>query len=92
MSRNPLLGLIGFSDGDLDVHKQLKDIAQVQVDIIAADNLVASASSAKKEAEKFKAKGVNGTIFSCGFFAFSIFSALAAKNGQGPFLLIVLSF
>jgi L-fucose isomerase len=100
MGKKPVLGLIGLSDGDPEVHEQLKGIVQAQVDVIAAelrkegsidviiaDNLVASAASAKEEAEKLKQKGVDGTIFSYGVFAFPNFSAIAANNGQGPFLL-----
>lgn len=100
--RKPLLGLIGFSDGDPEVHKTLKDIVQAQVDVIetelkkdgrvdviVADRLAASSEDAKEEAEKLKAKGVDGTIFSYGVFAFPNFSAIAAKNGKGPFLLAV---
>lgn len=100
MNKKPLLGLIGFSDGDLEVHEQLKEIVQAQldvieselkkdgrVDVIVADNLVCSVELAKQEAEKLKAKGVDGTIFSYGVFAFPNFSAIAAKNGKGPFLL-----
>ena len=100
MKRKPILGIIGFSDGDAEVHAELKDIVQTQVDAIAAalrcdgrievivaDELVASVASAKKEAEKLKAKGVDATIFSYGVFAFPNFSAIAAKNGKGPFLL-----
>lgn len=100
MQKKPVLGLIGFSDGEPEVHAQLKDIVQAQVDVIAealrregsvdvivAERLVDSAASAKEEAEKLKAKHVDGTIFSYGVFAFPNFSAIAAKNGQGPFLL-----
>lgn len=100
MVRKPILGLIGFSDGDPEVHEQLKDIVQAQVDVIeeelkkdgtvdviVADRLVDTAEAAKEEAEKLKAKGVDGTIFSYGVFAFPNFSAIAAKNGKGPFLL-----
>lgn len=100
MDKKPVLGIIGFSDGDLDVHEQLKEIVQKQVDVIAeelekqgevtvikADQLVYSVETAKAEAEKLKAKGVDGTIFSYGVFAFPNFSAIAAKNGKGPFLL-----
>jgi L-fucose isomerase len=100
MSKKPLLGIIGFSDGEAEVHEQLKDIVQKQVDVIveairrdgrievvAAENLVCSAQGAKEEAERLKAKGVDGTIFSYGVFAFPNFSAIAAKNGKGPFLL-----
>ncbi|MDD3139479.1 MAG: L-fucose isomerase, partial [Lachnospiraceae bacterium] len=80
--RKPILGLIGFSDGDMEVHEQLKDIVQAQVDVIeaelkkegsveviVAEALVNSVASAKAEAEKLKAKGVDGTIFSYGVFA-----------------------
>ncbi len=100
MNKKPVIGIIGFSDGDIEVHEQLKDIVQAQVDVIAeeikkdgtidaivADNLVSSVISAKEEAEKLKAKGIDGTLFSYGVFAYPNFSAIAAKNGQGPFLL-----
>jgi L-fucose isomerase len=100
MRKKPVLGLIGFSDGEPEVHAQLKEVVQAQVDVIAeelrregsvdvivADNLVCSAALAKEEAEKLKAKGVDGTIFSYGVFSFPNFSVIAAKNGQGPFLL-----
>lgn len=100
MIRKPLLGIIGFSDGDPEVHLQLKDIVQAQVDVIeaelkkdgrvdviVADKLVSSVQDAKEEAERLAAKGVDGTIFSYGVFAFPNFSAVAAKSGKGPFLL-----
>lgn len=100
MTNKAVLGLIGFSDGDPEVHKQLKDIVQAQVnviaselrkegsvDVIVADRLVCSVATAKEEAEKLKAKGVDGTIFSYGVFAFPNFSAIAARNGKGPFML-----
>ena len=35
MSKKPILGILGFSDGDPEVHEQLKDIVQAQVDAIA---------------------------------------------------------
>lgn len=101
MLRKPLLGIIGFSDGDPEVHESLKDVVQHQVDVIEAelkrdgsvdviiaDRLVNSVESAKEEAEKLKAKGIDGTIFSYGVFAFPNFSAIAARNGQGPYLLV----
>ncbi len=99
-NKKPLIGLIGFSDGDPEVHEQLKDVVQKQVDVIyeeltksgevdviVADSLVNSVESAKRLAEDLKCKGVDGTIFSYGVFAFPNFSAIAAKNGKGPFLL-----
>ena len=55
MLRKPIVGIIGFSDGDPEVHEELKDIVQKQVDVIeealrgsgqveviVADKLVAS--------------------------------------------------
>ena len=31
MLRKPIVGIIGFSDGDPEVHEELKDIVQKQV-------------------------------------------------------------
>lgn len=100
MNRKPLLGIIGFSDGDPEVHEQLKDIVQAQVDaiveavtasgeadIIAVDYLVNSVETAKSAAEELRNRNVDATIFSYGVFAFPNFSAVAAKNGKGPYLL-----
>lgn len=100
MLRKPILGLLGLSDGDPVVHEKSKAVVQNQLDIIrralekdgsveiiVADKLVTSVVSAKEEAEKLKAKGVDGTILSYGVFAWPNFSAVAAKYGQGPFLL-----
>ncbi len=100
MQKKPLLGIIGFSDGEPEVHEQLKGIVQKQVDVIVsaltkdgrvdvlpAQKLVASVEEAKAQAEYLRNQGVDGTIFSYGVFAFPNFSAIAAKNGKGPFLL-----
>ncbi|MBD3326717.1 L-fucose isomerase, partial [candidate division KSB3 bacterium] len=96
----PRIGMIGFSDGEPEVHEQLKDIVQAQfdaiadalnatgeVEIIKADQLVNSVESAKAEAVKLAGQNVDGTIFSYGVFSFPNFSAVAAQNGKGPFLL-----
>ena len=98
--KKPILGLIGLSDGEPEVHESLKEIVQAQVDaivdalrkdgsveVIVADRLVTCVKSAKEEAEKLKSKGVDGTVFSYGVFAFPNFSAIVAENGKGPFLL-----
>ena len=100
MQRKPIIGVLGFSDGDPEVHAQLKDIVQAQVDaivdalrkdgqveVIVANSLVNSVESAKSLAEELKCKGVDGTLFSYGVFSFPNFSAIAAKNGKGPFML-----
>ena len=96
----PVLGIMGLSDGDKDVHEQLKGIVQAQVDaivkalrdsgeveVIEAQELVCSVKKAKEQAEYLKNQGVDGTILSYGVFAFPNFSAIAAQNGKGPFLL-----
>ncbi len=100
MEKKPVLGIIGLSDGDQEVHAQLKDIVQAQVDaivkalrasgeveVIEAEELVCSVKTAKEQAEFLRNKGVDGTILSYGVFAFPNFSAIVAENGKGPFLL-----
>lgn len=98
--RKPRVGIIGFSDGDPEVHEQLKDVVQTQLDtitnalledgrveVVAARGLVNSSATAKQYAEEIAKQNIDGTIFSYGVFAFPNFSAIAAKNGKGPFLL-----
>ncbi len=100
MLRKPIIGIIGVSDGDPEVHETLKDVVQAQVDVIVealqadgrvdvveADCLVNSVESAKTQAELLRAKGVDGTILSHGVFAYPNFSAIIAQNGKGPFML-----
>ncbi len=99
--RKPKIGVLGFSDGEPDVHDQLKDIVQKQMDaivnalertgkinVIKGDRLVNSVKTAKEESLKMVAQDVDGTIFSYGVFSFPNFSAIAAKNGKYPFLLV----
>ncbi len=100
MLRKPRIGILGFSDGEPEVHEELKGFVQAQMDAIAnalqnsgqvevitGERLINSVKTAKEEAIKLAAKGVDGTIFSYGVFSFPNFSAIAARNGQGPFLL-----
>lgn len=100
MIRRPKIGVLGFSDGDPEVHEQLKDIVQKQmdaivqalkdsgqVDIVTGRTLVCSAETAKSQAQYLASQNVDGTIFSYGVFAFPNFSAIAAQFGKGPFLL-----
>lgn len=99
MNRKPILGIVGLSDGDPEVHEQLKGIVQEQLDhikealrasgeveVIEAKELVSSVKSAKEQAEYLKSRNVDGTILSYGVFAFPNFSAIVAQNGKGPFL------
>ena len=100
MLRKPVLGIVGVSDGDPEVHETLKGFVQAQVDtivselrrdgrvdVVEAESLVSSVESAKEQAELLKMKGVDGTIISHGVFAFPNFSAVIARNGKGPFML-----
>lgn len=101
MARKPKIAVLGFSDGEAQVHEQLKDIVQAQVDavvkaledsrvveVFAADQLVHSTALAKEQALKTVAQDVDGTIFCYGVFSFPNFSVVAAQNGKGPFLLV----
>ena len=69
--RKPRVGIIGFSDGDPEVHEQLKDVVQTQLDaitnalledgrveVVAARGLVNSSATAKQYAEE----GFDGII------------------------------
>jgi L-fucose isomerase len=98
--KKPRIGVLGFSDGEPEVHEQLKGFVQTQMDaivkalensgqveVVKGDQLIASAKAAKEESLKLVGKGVDGVIFSYGVFAFPNFSAIAAENGRGPFLL-----
>lgn len=97
MLRKPIVGIIGFSDGDPEVHEELKDIVQKQVDVIeealrgsgqveviVADKLVASERDAKEQAELLRSRGVDITVFSYGVFAFPIFRPLRPETGKAP--------
>ena len=99
MNKKPKIGVIGFSDGEPEVHEELKGIVQEQmdaivkalrasgeVDVVEADYLVHSPEEAKLQGQKMVAEDVDGTIFSYGVFSFPNFSAIAAKFGKGPFL------
>ena len=100
MIRKPRIGVIGFSDGDQDVHEELKDIVQTQLDaivtelknsnaveVITASSLVHSVEQAKNMANEMDIAGVDGVVFSYGVFSFPNFSAVAAKFGNTPILL-----
>ena len=100
MIRKPRLGILGFSDGEPEVHEQLKGFVQStldgiaegleksgEVEVVRGGQLVNSVALAKEESLKMIAKDLDGTIFSYGVFSFPNFSAIAAKNGKGPFLL-----
>lgn len=97
----PKVAVMGFSDGDQEVHEQLKSVVQEQVDavvsalkasgeveVVVADRLVASAGEARRQGLATVAEDVDGTVFCYGVFSFPNFSAIAAQNGKGPFMLV----
>jgi len=101
MSDKPRIGIIGFSDGEPEVHEELKDIVQKQVDSIVAElrmldlvemvpasELVHSIASAKKIGLEMIKQGVDGVIFSYGVFSFPNFSVAAAQFAGMPCLLM----
>ena len=94
------IGILGFSDGEPEVDKQLRDFVQAQVnaitaaleksgevEVIAGDSLINSVQSAKEEAVKLFSKGIDGAIFSYGVFSFPNFSVIAAQNILKPVML-----
>jgi len=96
----PKIGIIGFSDGDAVVHDKLKNIVEKQVSMVAdvleqtgvlevvkSNCLVNSVKTAQEEARNLLTQRVDGTIFVYAVFSYPNFSAIAAKNGQKPFLL-----
>ncbi len=98
--RKPKIGVLGFSDGEPEVHEELKGFVQKeldtivraldesgQVEIVQGDRLINSVESARAESLKMVGQDVDGTIFSYGVFSFPNFSAVAARNGKGPYLL-----
>ena len=99
MMKKPILGIIGVSDGEPEVHEQLKDFVQARVDeivaalresgeveIIEAKELVCDNKSAKEQAEYLRNQGVDGTIISHAVFAFPSFSAIIANNETSIFI------
>lgn len=102
MNAIPKIGIIGFSDGEPEVHEDLKSIVQAQVTaivnalkkngtvgIVEASELVASVSAAKDMANEMLKDDVDGVIFSFGVFSFPNFSAIAAESlNKKPILLM----
>lgn len=95
------IGIIGFSDGDSEVKKELNPIVQAQVDaivkaiaidnkieMIQASELVSSQKLAKDMADEMIKANVDGVIFSFGVFSFPNFSAICARELQKPILLM----
>jgi len=95
------IGILGFSDGEPEVHKQLKDFVQEQlntisnvlnnsgqVEVVKGERLVNSVSNAREESLKLLSEDIDGVIFSYGVFSFPNFSAIAAKNLRKPIMLV----
>jgi L-fucose isomerase len=89
--KKPRIGVLGFSDGEPEVHEQLKGFVQKQMDtivealeksgqveVVKGGRLINSARLAKEESLKMTGFDVDGTIFSYGVFSFPNFFAIAA--------------
>lgn len=98
MNKKPKIGVIGFSDGEPEVHEELKGIVQEQmdaivkalrasgeVDVVEADYLVHSPEEAKLQGQKMVAEDVDGTIFSYGVFSFPNFPLLPRNSERARF-------
>lgn len=96
MLRKPIVGIIGFSDGDPEVHEELKDVVQKQVDVIeeelrksgeveviVADKLVASENDAKEQAMLLREKGVDITVSRMAYLCFPTFLQSLPKMVRG---------
>ena len=86
MNLKPKIGILGFSDGEPEVHEDLKEIVQAQLDAIAnaleksgevevirAARLVNSVKTAKEEAEKLARQGWMERFFPMGYSVSRIF-------------------
>ncbi len=100
MTDKAKIGILGFSDGEPEVHQQLKGFVRAQlnaitralkdsgqVEVIEGDTLINSVASAKKQALNLTSEDIDGVVFSYGVFSFPNFSAVAAKNLNVPILL-----
>ena len=95
------VGLLTFSDGRPEVHRDQLDIINEhrekiiralektgEVEVVEAENIVTSARLAKEEAEKLAKQDICCTLFNIPIWAFPHFSVIAARNGKPPYLLI----
>ncbi len=100
MSTKPKIGIIGYSDGEPEVHEELKGFVQSQVtaikdalncdgrvDIVEASSLVFSVATARDMALEMVKEDVDGVIFSYGVFSFPNFTVVSAQTLQCPMLL-----
>ncbi len=96
------LGLLSFSDGRDRVHATLEpDIAQHQrriaallsgtgeAEVVTGDGIVHSNDSARAEARRLAAQGLDAVVFNIPVFAFPNYVVLAARLvGRSPILLL----
>src|SRR3972149_4243040 len=95
MGRKPIIGVLGFSDGEPEVHEQLKGFVQNQVDalvnallatakveVVVGDRLINSVVTAKEEALKMVSKELTQPSSLMEFSVSPIFRPLPQKTAR----------
>ncbi|HDN67684.1 MAG TPA: L-fucose isomerase [Firmicutes bacterium] len=99
--RKARIGILTFSDGRQFVHQQLEPLNQRllgrvvvalqetgEVEVIPGQQIIWTSQLARQEAQRMRAQDVDATIFNYSIWAFPHLSAIAAENGQPPYLLL----
>jgi L-fucose isomerase len=94
------LGILTFSDGRKRVHNELLPTNKAflnqltealnktgKLDLVVGDEIIYTPQQAKIQAENLKCAKVDGTLFNFSLWSFPHLPVIAAKNGQGPYLL-----
>jgi len=99
--RKAKIGILTFSDGRKFVHEELKSMNQRfldrvvstlegtgEVEVVTGDQIIWTPLLAKQQAQKMRAQDVDGTIFNFSIWSFPHLAAIAAENGQPPYLML----
>jgi L-fucose isomerase len=95
------LGVLSFSDGRDRVHGDLapdirkheakiKEMLEAtgEIEVVVAPEIVHSAATARQQGRRLASLQLDGIIFNIAVFAFPNYVVLAARFGQGPYLLL----
>lgn len=99
--RKAKIGILTFSDGRRFVHEELKPLNQKlldkvvktlegtgEIETIPGGEIIWTPQLAKAQARKLQAKDIDGTILNFAIWSFPHLAAIAAQNGQGPYLML----